>query len=303
MARPNKNNVDYFPHGVKHGKKMSYIEKKYKNDGYATWFKILEELGDADNHYLNLSDEIELMFLSNRCNVSEEVLLNIVSDLSRLGEFDKELWEHKIIWGTRFIKTIKDAYIKRTNKCIDLHGLRILLDSLGVRKLSKSKSEGVRNTQSKVKESKEDESKENKSKLNNTLLSKIEISDLEIGLQKYFEISKVFQKLFIKNLTEKNAPTSNQEKAKFKNYVDPIRLMIETDKVTLEQLQIVFKYLDSLEGEFWKSNILSTKKLREKFPQLVIKAQENANRTNSNKTGNKSSVQGTFDAIDTMFGE
>ena len=33
MARPERNNVDYFPFLCKEGKAMYYIEKKYKNKG------------------------------------------------------------------------------------------------------------------------------------------------------------------------------------------------------------------------------------------------------------------------------
>jgi len=61
MARPERRNVDYFPHPVKHGKKMFFIENKYGNDGYSSWFKILEQLGDADDHYLDLEDQSQLM--------------------------------------------------------------------------------------------------------------------------------------------------------------------------------------------------------------------------------------------------
>lgn len=128
-------------------------------------------------------------------------------------------------------------------------------------------------------------------KVKNTLLSEIKISDLENEEIIYFEIAKAYQQLFIKNLTEKNAPTANQEKAKYKTYVDPIRLMMVNDGVTKEQLTKVFKFLDSPGGEFWKPNILSTKKLREKFEQLIVKSQSinhNGKQQNNNNTGGAS---------------
>lgn len=120
---------------------------------------------------------------------------------------------------------------------------------------------------------------------NNLLMSEIKISDLETFLPnevEYFNIADSFRKLFIKNQTEKGAPVNNQEKAKYKNYVSPIRLSFEKDGVTKEQFKIVFKYLDSPQGEFWKSHILSTKKLREKFTQLIMKAKETS-KQNSNR--------------------
>ena len=126
--------------------------------------------------------------------------------------------------------------------------------------------------------------------INKSLLSKIDIFDVEENLKVYFEIAKKFQELFIKNLKEKNSPTKNQENAKFKNYVDPIRLMMTSDNISKEQLIKVYRYLDSPQGDFWKSNILSTKKLREKFQQLSIKANESnvvSNNQEPKYTGNR----------------
>jgi len=167
MARPQTNKVDYFPHPVSHGKKMSFLEKKYGNNGYATWFKILEELGNTDYHYLDLSDEVQIMFLSDRCLVSEDVLLSIINDLIRLKEFDKRLWdENFILFNEKYVESIKDAYSKRINNCINKKSLLILLDSLGIRKLSKSKHKPSLitnntpiNPQSKVEYSKVDKTK------------------------------------------------------------------------------------------------------------------------------------------------
>lgn len=109
------------------------------------------------------------------------------------------------------------------------------------------------------------------------LLSEIKISDVEDNLKPYFTIAVNFQKLFITNLKEKDAPTKHQESATFKNYVNPIRLMVENKECTIENLREVYKFLDSSKGEFWKTNILSTSKLREKITTLVMasKAKEN----------------------------
>lgn len=276
MARPKKKNVEYFPHYVNHGKKMSYLEKKFGNDGYCTWFKILEELGSAENHYLDLSDDIQIMFISDRCLISEEKLIEIIEVLVRLKEFDYQLWnENKIIWCSKFVESIKDAYIKRTNKCINRDELMRLLEGLGVRKPIESEINVVIKPQSRVEYSKEDKRREEKSKINNTLMSEIKISDLSSIDLKYYEFAEAFRKLFIKNLKQKNSNTTNQDKAKYKNYVTPIRLMIENDGVTEDQFKIIFKYLDSVKGEFWKKNILSTEKLRKQCSKLIMAASEN----------------------------
>lgn len=157
MARPERNTVDYFPHLIGNGKKIKFIEQKYGNDGYTTWFKILEGLATTNYHYLNLNDELDVLHLASNCRVDEVRLFNIIDDLAKLNSISKELWKHKIIWSQIFIDSIQDAYKKRNNKCITFEGLGILLDSLGILKLSKSSSDGPVNPQSKVEYSKEED--------------------------------------------------------------------------------------------------------------------------------------------------
>jgi hypothetical protein len=155
MARPQRNTVDYFPHLIGDGKKMFFIEQKYGNDGYATWFKILELLASTENHYLNLNNETDIMFTAAKCRVSEETLLSIITDLSKFGVIDAELWDSKVLWCQIFIDSIQDAYSKRSNNCMSLEGLRGHLLGLGVLK-------GYVKPQSKEKETILEETKEKK---------------------------------------------------------------------------------------------------------------------------------------------
>jgi len=162
MARPERNNVDYFPFYCEEGNKMFYIEETYGNDGFATFIKLLRELAKTNYHYLDLSKPTTVMFLSAKCKVSKEILLSIVNDLVDIGKFDSVLWkENKIIWCQSFIESISDAYFKRKNTCITYEGLLLLLISLGVRKPSKSKLTVSDNTQSIVKYTIENKSKAN----------------------------------------------------------------------------------------------------------------------------------------------
>lgn len=176
MARPERNNVDYFPYLVDEGEKMYYIDQQYGNDGFATFIKILTSLAKTDFHYLDLSKRTTQMFLSAKCKVSTEILLSIITDLAELGKFDLMLWnENKIIWCQDFIDSIQDAYKKRNNECITFDGLVSLLVSLGIRKHSKSKTTGSVKPQSIV-----EDIKEYKSKEDNTLnfIEDIEFRDL-----------------------------------------------------------------------------------------------------------------------------
>lgn len=154
MARPERNTVDYFPHYISDGKKMFFIEHKYGNDGYSTWFKLLESLATTEYHYLDLKNESDIMFLSAKCRISENVLIEILNDLSKLGEIDLDLWVEKIVYSDKFIESIQDAYSRRNNKCmqkVDLCKHLITLCRLKSTFLSKKKDS---NPQSKVDDTK-----------------------------------------------------------------------------------------------------------------------------------------------------
>jgi hypothetical protein len=161
MARPERNSVDYFPFLCEEGNKMFYLEETYGNDGFATFVKLLRELAKTEYHYLNLSKPSTLMYLSAKCKVQKVVLEAIINDLADLGKFDAVLWkENNVIWCQDFIDSVQDAYKKRNNNCITYEGLITLLDSLGIRKLTKVTSKEPVNTQRKEKESKVEEIKE-----------------------------------------------------------------------------------------------------------------------------------------------
>jgi len=117
MAREQRKDVDYFPHDCNHGRKMHVIEARYGNDGYAVWFKLLEQLGKANNHFIDISDEMTLMFLTSVFNVDEKTTINILQDLAKIQAIDRELFEdHKILWSDKFCNSIEDAYRKRKQK-------------------------------------------------------------------------------------------------------------------------------------------------------------------------------------------
>lgn len=114
----------------------------------------------------------------------------------------------------------------------------------------------------------------NNTNINNSLLSEIKISEVPQDLKDYFEIASSFQKLFIETLKSKKSPSRILEKAKFKKWVDPVRLMMQTENVTKENLQDAYKFLKDTkpDSEFWKKNILSTTALRKNISKLLLQA-------------------------------
>jgi hypothetical protein len=113
MSRPTKATVDYFPHYVNHGKTMFTLENKYGNDGYAFWFKILELMGGTEQHYINCNDVEMWEFLIAKTRVSEDIALDILNLLSRLGAINKVLWDNKIIRSDKYIENLDSVYKRR----------------------------------------------------------------------------------------------------------------------------------------------------------------------------------------------
>lgn len=154
MGRHNSNTVEYFPHYIGDGKKIFTLEKIFGNDGYATWFKILEKMAQTENHYLDLNDTGELIYLSAKCNVNEERLLSIIDLLVKLEVFEPTLWRDRILYNHQFMKSIEDAYKRRTLKCMQFDDLCLHLFKKGIHK-SYNKSEiASKSTQRKGKEKK-----------------------------------------------------------------------------------------------------------------------------------------------------
>jgi len=132
----------------------------------------------------------------------------------------------------------------------------------------------------------EQEEEPEKEKSKKILLSKINISDFPEINHEFYEIAISFYELFKSNLIEAGASTTTLEKANLK-WIDEIRLMSEIDKVTTQDFRDIYAFLKI--DTFWKQNILSTKKLREKYPQLKLKihAAKQQFTGSTKKTGNR----------------
>lgn len=128
---------------------------------------------------------------------------------------------------------------------------------------------------------------EEKDKLINILMSEIKISDVPENEMEYFNIANSFYLLFKRNSEEVlKVKWSHLDKTKYKKCINPIRLLLTNDNRTIEELQSVYKFLQT--DSFWMGNIQTTEKLREKFDQLITKTSSvilnNLNNGTNNKT-------------------
>lgn len=275
MARPKRTNADYYPHDadMRNDPKIRALRRKFGHEGYSVWVMLLETLTDADNFIFEWND-LSLELMAGDFEMEPEQLQDIVAYC--VGGLKLLNLEEGFLSCTKLIERFDGLVTKRVRQ---QNYTKTEFRTLETPKPEVSDArnpplKGVsdaRNTQSKVKESKVNKSKVKniKETLKKSLLSEVKTSDVSPELLEYYNIALTFQKLFIKNLNERDAPTKNQERAKFDAYVTPIRLMFESDGVTKEQIRTAYDFLKSPEGEFWKPNILSTKTLREKIEKLI----------------------------------
>jgi len=119
MGRPRKQTVDQFLHDVHHGKTIRILEKKWQNDGYAFWFKLLENLCNAPGHYLcfDKDHEDEWQFFIDDALVDEGTGGSILGLLSKMETIDEELWtKNRIVWSQNLVDRIAPVYKKRSEQ-------------------------------------------------------------------------------------------------------------------------------------------------------------------------------------------
>ncbi len=81
MARPQKNNADWFSHdtAMRNHPKIRLLRKRYGNEGYAVFCMVLEVLADAENFRLYISDEIEREMLCDDLMVEVEKFTDMLA--------------------------------------------------------------------------------------------------------------------------------------------------------------------------------------------------------------------------------
>ncbi len=86
MARPNKNNMDYFSHDsdMRNDVKIKALRRKFSHDGYAVWNYILEVLTNADELKIEWNDLEKELFAAD-FDVEVDNLNNIVDYCIKLG--------------------------------------------------------------------------------------------------------------------------------------------------------------------------------------------------------------------------
>jgi len=186
MARPRKNNADYFSHdnNMRNHRKIKAIRNTFGLEGYAVFNMLLETLSECDNFKIKLSNEIDWEILSSDFGIEVERLENMMDYFIKL----------------ELIKNDKDTYFS-TNL---IERLTPLIEKREYLR-DKYAEKVVSTTETPVSTREMPHSKVNKSKVKNT-------SDLEVAekipintLIKLFEPVNPSYEKFYKNKTQRSA--------------------------------------------------------------------------------------------------
>jgi hypothetical protein len=104
--------------------------------------------------------------------------------------------------------------------------------------------------------------------------------------------------LFRKNQVDLGISPTTIDKAKYGNWVDPVRIMLKNKEATLEDLREMHKFLSTCRP-FWRKIIRSTENLRKQRDAILmeIKSNDKPNGTNSGKnSGNTKAKRQNYSA-------
>jgi len=266
MARKVKIGLDYFPHSCDHDDELKYIIALHKDTGYYVYFRLLEKIYKNLGYYIEWEKKNIALF-SDEINIEIPKIITILNDCIEEKLFDKNIFnKYNVITSKGIQERYFEAIERRKHSCVIKEYILLKDDYINEINVNINWLNVDKSTQSKVNKTKVDYKK--------VLLSELE-NNSDFPQKEYLDITIAFWRLFIENLKEKEISTARIEKANGK-WIDNIRLLIETDKYNLDDLREVFKFLQV--NEFWKTNILSTSKLREKFEKLLLNARKDETR-------------------------
>lgn len=81
-------------------RRMKRIEKKYGNQGYATYLILMESLCDTDDYVLDLSDFLQAELTAEECMAdSVTQLFSVIDCIAEVGLIDAEMWAQKKVYS------------------------------------------------------------------------------------------------------------------------------------------------------------------------------------------------------------
>lgn len=110
MARPIKDNADYFSHdaSMRDDPKIKALRRKFKHEGYSIWNMLLESITDSDNFRFTIDYEVT----AGDYDIEPEKLRDIVEYCIKLGLLQANITD-TVIWSNTLDKRMFPLLSKR----------------------------------------------------------------------------------------------------------------------------------------------------------------------------------------------
>ncbi|MCE5168507.1 DUF4373 domain-containing protein [Paenibacillus profundus] len=293
MARPAKEGLDYFPLDVDFDQDDKLIVPlgKFGMQGLGIIIRLMSEI--YKNGYFYPWGLREQYLFSNRVNVDINLINDVVNECAAWGFFNKDLLSsQQVLTSSGFQKRYLEAAKRR--KFITFIQEYLLLDPVVAQTQVNSPIKVVNadgkevnvyinpdkcnagdtvTPQSKVKESKV---------INNLTRQRYDEDDRYMKMARYFH-DKVMEH------AEANKVAHLVKEPNFQKWADDFRKIMELDKRDPKELREVIDWCTT--DSFWSTNILSPKKLRDKYTDLAMKMKVKQKSSTSRAGSNKELLQ------------
>lgn len=256
MPRPIKQTVDYFSHDTDaHNRRtLKILRFKYKNEGYALWFLLLEILGTSEGLVFDTRNPSDWQFLVAEMQMSEDLCRTVLDTCAEIDAIDRELWKSGVVWSQNFVNRLADVYKKRGQS---LPQKPVIVPSnpptpvVSVPENPTSGGISVEKTpQSKVK--------------NRKVKNRIEYPPISSEIK----LATKLRDLILKNDAHAKVPRDLQK------WADEINKSMRIDGRSEDEVARAIDF--SQTSDFWKPTVLSADKLRKQMPTLLLQAKRDA---------------------------
>jgi hypothetical protein len=109
-----KRTVSWFRHYCRHGDSLKIVEGLWKEKGFTCWFKLLERLGAAEGHTLNLEKDIKkFMLVWSESGLKPEQGREVMDLFADLEMIDPILYKHNIVYTQNLVDGVLEVYRNR----------------------------------------------------------------------------------------------------------------------------------------------------------------------------------------------
>ncbi len=158
-GRPEKHNVDYFPHDSRagSGRTLTILFNHFGHEGISSWWLLLEELANSYDHFISITNKENLEFLAGKLHLLPEKLNLFLKKLADLDAIDNDLYLNKIIWSENLVQRLKPVYDSRKQPLPDkpaINSISLANNSINSREMPINTPDNTQSKGTKVKESK-----------------------------------------------------------------------------------------------------------------------------------------------------